>query len=739
MDEMSDRLLDQLTRRLGDDPELQLEVRRELAVHLEDSAAEYGEAGHGEREAMALAVKALGPADELAEQLYRANRGRMRWRGVWRRVALTLLVPAAVLVTVWPLAGAWMSQRDAASLIGDESAVDLALGLFGETMAAKIGALPEEERFLFRGKDGDDRPWKVARSVTERWPEDSVAQGDYVVSLMLATDTAMGDVRLRMKDDRRIDRGEIAMLLGEIDRGRAIEPDNAWYDFLKASMLMYVSSTMTIDAGPKVRSFERVRFDEDVNQVKPVEKQLDDLVIADRVTFGEAMSAFEAGLRKPYMTSHVLHMHRRRFESLGQPASVKELVSRVTAAISILLPDLSHFRSLSRRIQLHAIALADAGQGDEAMKLADALEVMGTKMAIRSGTLIDLLVARMIETLSLETRVAVLDRTGRSREADAGLVKYGEVIQWHQRAQGEYGQIDQSFIRECGMLMRVVMPAIPGYRPDPEPLRSAEYALYQKVMIAWMLAAVDLAAVLMWIAGMWIVFRERRQERKTPMVWLGWRKLGWMVLWSVIVPTAVYAGYTQTPVGGRQWGLWVSGTRLSIEHASLFVLMVVLMWMLTGRALRQRVEGLGLGNPAARQARSRRRAVMVRLIVGGVLLVVGVPLLMVDLPVLLVGLALWGMVEVILIVMRWVIPLLFGSTETSRVKVRSMSPVLAMVVIVSGVIGYSVTSALERSAIHRAGGDTGLGLVAHEIEDSAYRLMRDEMVKRHGEVVGEFR
>lgn len=93
-----DDILDRATRRLRLDPELCLEIRRELATHLEDAAEECRAAGEDDEQAAAHAARALGDPDALADQLWDANRRRVRWRFWVRWVARVSLVPAVLLV-----------------------------------------------------------------------------------------------------------------------------------------------------------------------------------------------------------------------------------------------------------------------------------------------------------------------------------------------------------------------------------------------------------------------------------------------------------------------------------------------------------------------------------------------------------------------------------------------------------------------------------------------------------------
>src|SRR3954453_6620508 len=92
------RLIDRATDRLGPDSDLHLEIAQELRGHLQDSAAEYRAAGLSGAEADAKAVEAMGDPGALADQLWQANRGRMRRRAVagWAFAVLAAPVAGAV-------------------------------------------------------------------------------------------------------------------------------------------------------------------------------------------------------------------------------------------------------------------------------------------------------------------------------------------------------------------------------------------------------------------------------------------------------------------------------------------------------------------------------------------------------------------------------------------------------------------------------------------------------------------
>ncbi len=89
-----------MTIGLKDDPELRLDVKHELANHLEETAEGFVAEGQSEAESRDMALKVLGSPVELADELAAANRRRMRQRALARLLVRSLLAPAAVLLAL---------------------------------------------------------------------------------------------------------------------------------------------------------------------------------------------------------------------------------------------------------------------------------------------------------------------------------------------------------------------------------------------------------------------------------------------------------------------------------------------------------------------------------------------------------------------------------------------------------------------------------------------------------------
>lgn len=81
------RYLQSLKESLRLDPASETEVIRELEGHVEDSCQEMQNAGLPEDEALARCLKLLGPAKNVARQMYESHN-----QGTWRQLLICFLL-----------------------------------------------------------------------------------------------------------------------------------------------------------------------------------------------------------------------------------------------------------------------------------------------------------------------------------------------------------------------------------------------------------------------------------------------------------------------------------------------------------------------------------------------------------------------------------------------------------------------------------------------------------------------
>lgn len=119
-------LADNATEGLRGDPELRLDVRQELISHLQETAEACRAEGHSDAESTAFAIKAFGPATDIAADLASANVTRMRLRGLARLAARMVLVPLSLAVAVWVVGDSYVTTRmvrAATSMAGEDERI----------------------------------------------------------------------------------------------------------------------------------------------------------------------------------------------------------------------------------------------------------------------------------------------------------------------------------------------------------------------------------------------------------------------------------------------------------------------------------------------------------------------------------------------------------------------------------------------------------------------------------------
>ena len=131
-------------------------------------------------------------------------------------------------------------------------------------------------------------------------------------------------------------------------------------------------------------------------------------------------------------------------------------------------------------------------------------------------------------------------------------------------------------------------------RVDVAPVRRAEYAVVDQFGVAVISAGVlVLAALYGGVAALRLLTAHR--ETRPPRLSIGWRRLVKVVGLGAVLPVALYLAYARlTPLGGRATGLNVTLIRVSIEYGVLAFLVLVLVSVLTRRAIVARAAELRL-------------------------------------------------------------------------------------------------------------------------------------------------
>ncbi len=583
-----DDVLDRATRRLRVDRELRLEVRRELAAHLDDTAAEYRSAGYGPRAADAEAVKALGDAEELSEKLWVANRFRVRLRAAAWWGARATLLPAAIGLTLMYLIAGWSTP----AMYSTFDAGGPVSGPFGWAAQRFVDRLKSQmtadQRLIFYGDESATTHLEAQRGLRDAHPDEPLYQLNYIGVMLSHQGLA------EQMEDRNPD--AIKAVLHELDRGRKLDPDNGIYDMLEAAIWLREAGALVEDES---RSVMRLRRDGERDESHPfVWTPEDDAALA------RGLAAFAAAADKPHLSAHRLDMLLHRVEQLPPARSLRDYVFRIGEGVQMLLPTLTYQRVMARRVAAEAIRRADAGDRDGALALLDQLRAVNQRAAAGARTLIGLVVADSIRMLELETRAHVHEALG---DDDAAARAQADVDD-HARQKTAFWSRDDpqetyEIERRAGMLLGVLMPAIPGYRVDVEAFRMAEYAMFDRLALGVLLVMLIGLALTTSTAGLWLTWRRRADGDRPVLLWVGWRRYAAVLGLGAAAPVLLFVVWTVLPWGGRSYGLndnVALGSALA-AYGAVWAATLVLIWLIGTAALQRRAAEIGFAALPPRQ------------------------------------------------------------------------------------------------------------------------------------------
>jgi hypothetical protein len=382
-----------VTDRLRVDDELRLEVAHELRTHLEESAAELRAAGHSEDDAIAEASRALGSEAELAEQLWQANRRRVRRREVARWTLGATLGPAASVIAISAVWTTLLSVALLLSILSYGSTPHSGLiGLAGQAAADRVLAhIPEDERDLATNEGSLDERAARAETILDRSPNDPAAFAHYAL-----TEVA--------KHDRDAGGAKVEAILPILRRGEAVEPENALYPLLQSAVLFEASTKPLADASP-----DRFEWRDHTGSAHVF--TVPRYTVTNPGQFKAALAAFRSAAHKSYFDAHTMEAANLQLELLPSNSLDGQLL-RISLACQILLPQVQKMRDAYEHIG--SVALADAAKGDRASaKDWIAKQQRVAAMAIeRSDLLVELISSERLSEYAIGQTALVLAKSG---------------------------------------------------------------------------------------------------------------------------------------------------------------------------------------------------------------------------------------------------------------------------------------------------------------------------------------
>ncbi|GEM_PF-3750332 len=579
MDDLLESLLDRVTHPLRVDRQLQQEVRRELLAHLQDAMAENRGAGMNDEEARQQAVRALGDEKLLSEQLWRANRRRIRIR-TWVRWAIGVVaLPAAVVVAVLALSSVLMSWS-LMSALGHSVpwAGDLAANRFRHL----IQSMPADDRLLFESQPfwvaSPVQQWRErAAAAAARWPDDPA----------LLANRVMAEFRARQKStSSRLD--DLEPLLELCDAGRRAEPDNGLYPLMKASALL-ANAAEAINLVVEDPEQVRVILDHREKHARgdPPRMSFSRYRIHDAAQFREGLALLHEAAGKPRISDYSVALAKRRIALLGRPRDFNDVLQGTALSVSVFLPSLQFMRGAADKATSAAVypelaaMIGENNPDAQRNSIQDVYRIgqMVMRDAKESGMLVQFVVGKGLTELAVCHAIYSQEQANPGIRAEALREYDGTSAAMYRAAQNEH---TEDTYRALGMVALSITPAVlTSDATEVRGGRQAEYAVFDSFSVSLMMLLLLAAGVVAMVPALW----QRLAGTDGYVLLLPWRANLRILAPTVLAVIAVIGAMNFLPGTNRRYGLPFNGLGPISQYLLLFCVVLLLQKVILLREL----------------------------------------------------------------------------------------------------------------------------------------------------------
>jgi hypothetical protein len=557
-------LLDELTTGISDDPELQLDIRAELASHLEDAMAAYSEQGLSDEESLARALEDFGDSDDVAAGLQEANQGRVGSRTIIRLILKRILVPAAIVVAlfgVWHFAG--RLNRLAVSLENIQSTYPI-LPDQKKISAPRLSLLPysdpisrlsSDDTFIFYGDQSRQTRADRMRAIWEAHPDNPIYHANYISELMNESS--------RNRE----------YVLQELHDGVANFPDNARYYYLEAALLLQqhdaASSTSIRDEAHRSR---------------------------------RAVALYKQGLQQSLYQRYSLEMLMNRLSRLGPVRYLEDQVERFRVVDMVPDRDASYLQFLLVAMADQAAALYEQGDTDQARELLQGWQTLIFQFSHDAVSIADIQSIQSLAATVHKTYVPLIREIDGEALADKAAHEADMIQNLIFDNNTEYSadlqQFSQKMLDGASLYSKVTAPIINKF-PYPgvlENYRLAEHVIVEQCAVL----LVIIMALLLILRSAVIGIRWRRafKSGKPGLLLLSRRRFVQLLGVGLLLPLGLMAYYTRaTSLAGREYGFSAIPERFLMELIFFAVLVLSLCSWLSERMIRERCQQLRLSVP----------------------------------------------------------------------------------------------------------------------------------------------
>jgi hypothetical protein len=576
-----EEFLDSVTQCLKDDSEVRLDVRTELRTHLEERIAEFEAEGHPTPDAVNLTLDSFGPLAEVAESLLVANARRMKLRALARLGIRVGLMPSALILATWVCVS--MANRSLPS-IGP-------VNLQSELLEPFLDDLDDQEQFLFIGDTSRPRFAMQQRAIWEASPERIEYLDNYLTHLA----------------DDQISNGVFTpdQLIAEFEHAKALDPDNARYNYLLAGLL--------IDSSTRTWFVQEHHVPADAAEAGGASvvygwtcggRSRYALAIRDRETLNRAIAELLEGAEKPHFRRYASELTHERIAQLPRAATAEDQIARVRLSTAMPIPEAVLGDEIWKGVARYAALASNEGNAALAERLLQSWYRYATKMAEDGETVAEigsipflagqaeLDLAPVFASMGLEDRADATRRL--ARRVRAPVIERESLV-----SSDEAVSLKGSLVQHGGMWALAFIP-YPYHPPgiSLQGIRSLSQIVLERIGLFGI--ALTLGVVLLGAALITLRWKFVRTGEGPPILMLpSPAQFARSVGYSILIPLFVYVAYTRwTTFSGREYTVTFMGMRFAIELALLGATIVFLSLYQTSRYVRVRCEALDIPTPA---------------------------------------------------------------------------------------------------------------------------------------------
>jgi len=549
-----------VTRRLRADPELHMDISNEIRTHLEDAVEEARARGLSDKEALDAAIKAFGDETEIADAIWRANRSRMRLRALIKWIVRLTLVPAAFLFTLYLcnihllLWGILTRPRT---------------DIFKIAYEAKARRdLTDEEKFIYEHLSYSE---PEVKKIMEGFPGNRQYYGYYTVIYL----NHISVKYKKVSPVNEMSQEDFEQAVNILERGKRTDPQNAFYNYMKAALLMGRSSTLDRDT--------------------------DELEIHNRGLFEQAIEEVRRGAIKPYCKSYVKEVMELREQLMEKPENLPQLLTLTSINASVPLQTLAHMRMMVRRSVRYAGILVAEGRKEEALRLLESARRPGIQFGADASFLIEILLARACLAIVEKGTLETYEKLGMSDEAAevTKAIEAGKKM-WDFYKAPYAAPEDKTRRKYYGALANILLPS---YRKEPDWVsdsRIAEHKNLQRLMLMILTLTLSLILLVFLILTLLNFWRFRKSPCRPKLLFIGWKRIGIITLFCLVLPLALYWIYTHIlPFSSMGYGFTYCPGRVTLELALLYVFIIGSVFAMSYRTIRERCLDAGMQAPPA--------------------------------------------------------------------------------------------------------------------------------------------